>query len=159
MEYLAFVLLLPFVLASIYVLASGLRPSKSGSPRLPPRTQAFSSHWEHLGAHSVGLGFSQHIGDQPHRALSKLSKTYGPLMTLKLESMTTSHFLSRSSQRSTAKTRPNLFRPNYPGCCPSTQPPQILNGVAARNGSLGKPQESFCHANFFSTKAQFHTSR
>jgi hypothetical protein len=38
------------------------------------------------------------------------------------------------------------------------KPPQILNGVATRNGSLEKPQESFCHANVFSTKAQFHPS-
>jgi cytochrome P450 len=79
MEYLAFVLLLPFVLASIYVLASGIRPSKSGSPRLPPGPKPFP----------VIGNILELIGDQPHRALSKLSKTYGPLMTLKLGSMTT----------------------------------------------------------------------
>jgi hypothetical protein len=79
MEYLAFVLLLPFVLASVYVLASGIRPSKSGSPRLPPGPKPFP----------VIGNILEIIGDQPHRVLSKLSKTYGPLMTLKLGSKRT----------------------------------------------------------------------
>ncbi|XP_059456426.1 geraniol 8-hydroxylase-like [Corylus avellana] len=79
MEYLAFVLLLPFVLASIHVLASGLRAWKSGSPRLPPGPKPFP-----IIGNILDL-----VGNQPHRAVSKLSKTYGPLMTLKLGSMTT----------------------------------------------------------------------
>ncbi|XP_059459244.1 cytochrome P450 76T24-like [Corylus avellana] len=79
MEYLAFVLLLPFVLASIHVLASGLRARKSGSPRLPPGPKPYPI---------IG-NLLELVGSQPHVAVSKLSKTYGPLMTLKFGSITT----------------------------------------------------------------------
>nr|WAU86961.1 birch protein [Betula platyphylla] len=78
MDYLAFVLVLPFVLASIHVLASGLRGCKSCSPRLPPGPKPFPI---------IG-NILELVGNQPHLALSKLSKTYGPLMTLKLGSIT-----------------------------------------------------------------------
>ncbi|XP_059456103.1 cytochrome P450 76T24-like [Corylus avellana] len=79
MEYLAFVLLLPFVLVSVHLLASGLRARKSGSPRLPPGPKPFPI---------IG-NILELIGNQPHIAVSKLSKTYGPLMTLKFGSITT----------------------------------------------------------------------
>ncbi|XP_059451689.1 cytochrome P450 76T24-like [Corylus avellana] len=79
MEYLAFVLLLPFVLASIHVLASGLIARKSGSPRLPPGPKPFPI---------IG-NILELVGNQPHVVVSKLSKTYGPLMTLKFGSITT----------------------------------------------------------------------
>jgi hypothetical protein len=84
MDYLAFLLVLPSVLASIHVLASGLRGWKSGSPRLPPGPKPFLI---------IG-NILELAGNQPHRAISKLSKTYGPLMTLKLGSMTTTVIFS-----------------------------------------------------------------
>jgi cytochrome P450 len=79
MDYLVFVLGLPFVLASIHVLASGLRGWKSSSRRLPPGPKPLPI---------IG-NILELVGNQPHQVISKLSKTYGPLMTLKLGSMTT----------------------------------------------------------------------
>jgi hypothetical protein len=78
-------------------------------------------------------------------------------MILKLESMTTTVISSLDLAKEVLQKHDQIFSGRT--ILDDTQPPQILNGVAARNGSLGKPQESFCHANFFSTKAQFHTSR
>jgi cytochrome P450 len=75
MDYLAIVLVLPFVWAAIHVLGGW----KSSSPRLPPGPKPFPI---------IG-NILELLGNQPHRVLSKLSKTHGPLMTLKLGSMTT----------------------------------------------------------------------
>jgi cytochrome P450 len=78
MEYLAFALAFTFVLASIHLLTSVLGRRNSGSPRLPPGPRPFSI-----------IGNILQLGNQPHQAAAKLSETYGPLMTLKLGSLTT----------------------------------------------------------------------
>ncbi|KAF3954454.1 hypothetical protein CMV_020202 [Castanea mollissima] len=71
--YLVFLLILPFVWASIRVLNF-----KLASQTLPPGSKPFSI-----------IGNILQLSNLPHRALAKLSKTYGPLMTLKLGSITT----------------------------------------------------------------------
>ncbi|KAL4628912.1 hypothetical protein ACB092_05G271400, partial [Castanea dentata] len=68
-----FLLILPFVWASIRVLNF-----KLASQTLPPGPKPFSI-----------IGNILQLSNLPHRALAKLSKTYGPLMTLKLGSITT----------------------------------------------------------------------
>ena len=78
MEYLPFVLAFSFVLASIHLLTSVLGRRNSGSPRLPPGPRPFPI-----------IGNILQLGNLPHQAAAKLSETYGPLMTLKLGSMTT----------------------------------------------------------------------
>ncbi|XP_059432212.1 cytochrome P450 76T24-like [Corylus avellana] len=77
MEYLAFVLALSFLWAIIHI-TSGLARRNSGSPKLPPGPKPFPI-----------IGNIFQLGNQPHQAAAKLSKTYGPLMTLKLGSRTT----------------------------------------------------------------------
>nr|POF24106.1 ferruginol synthase [Quercus suber] len=71
--YLVFLLILPFVWASIRV-----RNFKLASQTLPPGPKPFPI-----------IGNILQLSNLPHQALAKLSKTYGPLMTLKLGSITT----------------------------------------------------------------------
>ncbi|KAM3701814.1 hypothetical protein ACJW31_05G203600 [Castanea mollissima] len=71
--YLVFLLILPFVWASIRVLTF-----KLASQTLPPGPKPFPI-----------VGNILQLSNLPHQALAKLSKTYGPLMTLKLGSITT----------------------------------------------------------------------
>ncbi|XP_041021375.1 cytochrome P450 76T24-like [Juglans microcarpa x Juglans regia] len=84
MDYIALLLLISFVSASIHVLASGLggRKKKSGClTSFPPGPKAFPF---------VGnISCLQELRSKPHQTLAKLSKQYGPLMTLKLGSTTT----------------------------------------------------------------------
>lgn len=84
MDNLEWLLLISFVSASIHVLASclGSRKKNSGSPTntlLPPGPKAFPI---------IG-NISLELSNNPHQTLAKLSKQYGPLMTLKLGSTTT----------------------------------------------------------------------
>ncbi|KAF3963182.1 hypothetical protein CMV_012403 [Castanea mollissima] len=79
MDYLAFcMILIPFVWACIAVLTSALGGQKFGSSTLPPGPHPFPI-----------IGNILELGNKPHQAVAKLSKTYGPLMTLKLGSITT----------------------------------------------------------------------
>ena len=64
--------------ACIHVLTSVLRGRKSGSPTLPAGPYPFPI-----------IGNILELGNKPHQAIAKLSKTYGPLMTLRLGSITT----------------------------------------------------------------------
>ena len=78
MDHQAFWIILPIVWACIAVLTSALGGRKSGSSTLPP------------GPHPLPIiGNILELGNKPHQAVAKLSKTYGPLMTLKLGSITT----------------------------------------------------------------------
>ena len=114
------------------------------SPRPPP----FSNHWNHLGA-----------GNKPHQVVAKFSKIYGPLMTLKLGSITTIIISSPDiAKEALQKKRLSLLQPNYHRYRPSSWPPQSFNGVVARIDSLEEPQESFCHENICSTTTRCHIS-
>uniref|UniRef100_A0A7N2R9P1 Cytochrome P450 76AD1-like protein n=1 Tax=Quercus lobata TaxID=97700 RepID=A0A7N2R9P1_QUELO len=78
MDHLAFWLILPIVWACIHVLTAALGGRKSGSSTLPPGPRPFPI-----------IGNILELGNKPHQEVAKLSKTYGPLMTLKLGSITT----------------------------------------------------------------------
>lgn len=79
MEYLAFILVFPLVWACLRVLLpSVLGGWTSSSPRLPPGPKPLPI-----------IGNILELGNLPHRAVAEHSKTYGPLMALKLGSMTT----------------------------------------------------------------------
>ncbi|KAK7847799.1 geraniol 8-hydroxylase [Quercus suber] len=78
MDHQAFWIILPIVCACIAVLTSALGGRKSGSSRLPPGPHPFPI-----------IGNILELGNKPHQDVAKLSKTYGPLMTLKLGSITT----------------------------------------------------------------------
>ncbi|KAK7814619.1 ferruginol synthase, partial [Quercus suber] len=71
--YLVFLLIVPFVWASIRLLTF-----KLASQTLPPGPKPFPI-----------IGNILQLSNLPHQALAKLSRTYGPLMTLKLGSITT----------------------------------------------------------------------
>ena len=71
--YQVFLLILPLVWVSIHVLTS-----KLASQTLPLGPKTFPI-----------IGNLLELSNLPHRDLAKLSKTYGPLMTLKLGSITT----------------------------------------------------------------------
>jgi hypothetical protein len=75
MDYLQLFLLLPLAWACIHVLTSS---RKSVSPTLPPGPYRFPI-----------IGNILELGNKPHQTVAKLSKNYGPLMTLKLGSITT----------------------------------------------------------------------
>ena len=78
MDHLAFWLILPIVWACIHLLTAALGGRKSGSSTLPPGPRPFPI-----------IGNILELGNKPHQDVAKLSKTYGPLMTLKLGSLTT----------------------------------------------------------------------
>nr|AMA07824.1 cytochrome P450 76AD18 [Mollugo verticillata] len=76
MEYHTFpLILIPLISTIIYLLKISTKPSKSN---LPPGPKP----WPIIG--NIHL-----LGHKPHRSVSELSKKYGPIMTLKLGSVTT----------------------------------------------------------------------
>ncbi|KAK7847801.1 hypothetical protein CFP56_006186 [Quercus suber] len=93
MDHIAFWLILPIVWACIHVLTSALGGRKSGSSTLPPSSLPFSDHRKHPGA-----------GQQtPSRCYQALQNLWTPYDSQAWELNNHSHFLSRHSQRSTAK--------------------------------------------------------
>ncbi|KAM3701813.1 hypothetical protein ACJW31_05G203500 [Castanea mollissima] len=102
MDYsLVLLLILPFVWAFIRVVSPNL-----SSQTLPPGPHPFPI-----------LGNILELGKLPHQAIAKLSKTYGPLMTLKLGSITTivisspnmaKEVLQKNDQAFSSRTVPNM---------------------------------------------------
>ncbi|KAK7841681.1 geraniol 8-hydroxylase [Quercus suber] len=99
--YLVLLLILPFVWAFIRVFTSNL-----SSQTLPPGPNPFPI-----------IGNILELGKLPHQAFAKLSKTYGPLMTLKLGSITTivisspnmaKEVLQKNDQAFSSRTVPNM---------------------------------------------------
>ncbi|KAK1561068.1 hypothetical protein Q3G72_034051 [Acer saccharum] len=78
MDYMLLLLGLSFVLACIHFLTKSLAATKSGPVNLPPGPRPFPV-----------IGNILELGNKPHQALAELSKTYGPIMSLKLGSITT----------------------------------------------------------------------
>ncbi|MED6150364.1 hypothetical protein PIB30_071570 [Stylosanthes scabra] len=79
MDYLFLLLLSSFVWISIQILISKLAIKiPKSSLKLPPGPNPFPI-----------IGNILEFGNQPHQALAKLSKTYGPIMTMKLGNITT----------------------------------------------------------------------
>ena len=101
--YLVFLLILPLVWLSIRVLTS-----KLASQTIPPGPKPFPI-----------IGNLFELSYLPHRDLAKLSKTYGPLMTLKLGSITTivisspnlaKEALQKNDQAFSSRTIPDMAR-------------------------------------------------
>nr|POE50327.1 geraniol 8-hydroxylase [Quercus suber] len=108
MDHQAFCIILPIVCACIAVLTSALGGRKSGSSRLPPGPHPFPI-----------IGNILELGNKPHQDVAKLSKTYGPLMTLKLGSITTivisspyiaKEALQKNDQAFSSRTIPDTCR-------------------------------------------------
>ncbi|KAK0580733.1 hypothetical protein LWI29_005627 [Acer saccharum] len=78
MDYLLLLLGISFVLACIHFLTKRLGATKFGPVNLPPGPHPFPI-----------IGNILELGNKPHQALANLSKTYGPIMSLKLGSITT----------------------------------------------------------------------
>ncbi|TXG46382.1 hypothetical protein EZV62_028110 [Acer yangbiense] len=78
MDYLLLLLGISFVLACIHFLTKSLGATKFGPVNLPPGLRPFPV-----------IGNILQLGKKPHQALAELSKTYGPIMSLKLGSITT----------------------------------------------------------------------
>ncbi|KAJ9680870.1 hypothetical protein PVL29_020008 [Vitis rotundifolia] len=78
MDYTTLLLLLSFVWSCIIVITIGFTNRKSGVARLPPGPRPFPI-----------IGNLLQLGEKPHQSLAILSKTYGPLMSLKLGTTTT----------------------------------------------------------------------
>ena len=76
MDYLSLLLLIFCVLAAINILISNLT-SKSFK-KFPPGPRSFPI-----------IGNILELGSQPHRSLTKLSKIYGPIITVQLGKITT----------------------------------------------------------------------
>lgn len=76
MDYLSLLLLLSFTLA-IFNHIFIFKLLRRSSPSLPPGPRPFPI-----------IGNILDMGENPHQSLTKLSKTFGPLMTLKLGSIT-----------------------------------------------------------------------
>lgn len=105
MDYLELFLLLPLAWACIHVLTSS---RKSVSPTLPPGPYPFPI-----------IGNILDLGNKPHQTVAKLSKTYGPLMTLKLGTITTivisspeitKEALQKNDQAFSSRTVPDMAR-------------------------------------------------
>ncbi|KAM3701816.1 hypothetical protein ACJW31_05G203800 [Castanea mollissima] len=103
MDYsLVLLLILPFVWAFIRVVFPNL-----SSQTLPPGPHPFPI-----------IGNILELGKLPHQAIAKLSKTYGPLMTLKLGSITTivisspnmaKEVLQKNDQAFSSRTVPDMI--------------------------------------------------
>ncbi|KAK0581930.1 hypothetical protein LWI29_019681 [Acer saccharum] len=78
MDYMLLLLGLSFVLACIHFLTKSLAATKFGPINLPPGPRPFPI-----------IGNILELGNKPHQALAELSKTYGPMMSIKLGSITT----------------------------------------------------------------------
>ncbi|KAI9181277.1 hypothetical protein LWI28_013295 [Acer negundo] len=78
MDYVLLLLGLSFVLACIHFLTKSLVATKFGPVNLPPGPRPFPV-----------IGNILELGNKPHQALADLSKTFGPIMSLKLGTITT----------------------------------------------------------------------
>ncbi|TKY65584.1 Geraniol 8-hydroxylase [Spatholobus suberectus] len=79
MDYQTILLLITFVSATILIFISRLfNQTSSESTKLPPGPRPFPI-----------IGNILKLGTNPHKAVTKLSRIYGPVMTLKLGSITT----------------------------------------------------------------------
>ncbi|KAK2650504.1 hypothetical protein Ddye_017993 [Dipteronia dyeriana] len=78
MDYMLLLLGVSFVLVCIYFLTKSLGATKFCPVNLPPGPHPF-----------LFIGNILELGKKPHQALANLSKTYGPIMSLKLGSITT----------------------------------------------------------------------
>ena len=100
--YLVLLLILPLVWAFIRIVTS----NNLSSQNLPPGPHPFPI-----------IGNILELGKLPHQEIAKLSKTYGPLMTLKLGSITTivisspnmaKEVLQKNDQAFSSRTIPNM---------------------------------------------------
>ena len=135
MNYSILLLLLSFLWSCINAPISALGSSKRkfGMARLQPGPRPFPI-----------IGNLLELGDKPHQSLTTLSKTYGPLMSLKLGSTTTIVISSSAKQK-----WPSLLQQGCPQCRPSREPSQIFNGLSTGIRSLAQPQEDLQHADAF----------
>ncbi|KAJ9680877.1 hypothetical protein PVL29_020014 [Vitis rotundifolia] len=78
MDYMTVLLLLSFVWTCIYLLKLCPIGRKPSTASLPPGPRPFPI-----------IGNILKLGDKPHQSLTNLSKTYGPVMSLKLGSIST----------------------------------------------------------------------
>ncbi|KAI8027919.1 Cytochrome P450 76T24 [Camellia lanceoleosa] len=104
MDYLTLLLVLSFVWICIHVF----RSSSAGRAGLPPGPNPFPI-----------IGNILALGKRPHESLSNLSKIYGPLMSLKLGTMTTivvsspsiaEQVLQKHDQIFSSRTLPNVVQ-------------------------------------------------
>ncbi|CAL5382835.1 unnamed protein product [Camellia sinensis] len=104
MDYLTLLLVLSFVWTCIHVF----RSSSAGRAGLPPGPNPFPI-----------IGNILALGKRPHESLSNLSKIYGPLMSLKLGTMTTivvsspsiaEQVLQKHDQIFSSRTLPNVVQ-------------------------------------------------
>ena len=78
MDYITVLLLLSFVWTCIHLLKLSPIGQKPSTVSLPPGPRPFPI-----------IGNILKLGDKPHQSLTNLSKTYGPVMSLKLGSIST----------------------------------------------------------------------
>ncbi|RVX01133.1 Geraniol 8-hydroxylase [Vitis vinifera] len=78
MDYITVLLLLSFVWTCIHLLKLSPTGRKPSTASLPPGPRPFPI-----------IGNILKLGDKPHQSLTNLSKTYGPVMSLKLGSVST----------------------------------------------------------------------
>ena len=123
--YLVLLLIFPFVWAFIRVVSSNL-----SNQTLPPGPHPFPI-----------IGNILELGKLPYHAFAKLSKTYGPLMTLKHGSITTilisspnmaKEVLQKNDQAFTSRTVPNIYGP-------CIRPSQSFNWLDSRKFSMEEP--------------------
>ncbi|WCJ40507.1 Cytochrome P450 76T24 [Euphorbia peplus] len=109
MDYLSFLLLLSLALP-IFIVAFRSKILSHNSLTLPPGPKAFPI-----------IGNILQMGTNPHHSLANLSKTFGPIMTLKLGTITTivisspefaKEALQKNDQALSSRTIPDAARPH-----------------------------------------------
>ncbi|KAF7844711.1 geraniol 8-hydroxylase-like [Senna tora] len=95
MDYLTLALLISFVLGSL-ISIFGIKTSKSA--KYPPGPSPFPI-----------IGNILQLGTKPHHSLTNLSKTYGPIMTLKLGNITTIVISSPQLAREVLQKNDKIF--------------------------------------------------
>ncbi|XP_047149480.1 cytochrome P450 76T24-like [Vigna umbellata] len=96
MEYLLPLLQITIVCVTIHVLISTFKPMKTS--KYPPGPHPFPI-----------IGNILELGNQPHQALTKLSQIYGPIMSLKLGSITTIVISSPHFAREVLQKKDQIF--------------------------------------------------
>ena len=100
MDYTTFLLLLSFLWTCIHLLKLSPIRRKPGTASLPPGPRPYPI-----------IGNILHLGDKPHQSLANLSKTYGPVMSIKVGSVSTIVI----SSPETAKEVLNRYDPSFSG--------------------------------------------
>ncbi|WJX82438.1 unspecific monooxygenase [Trifolium repens] len=141
MEYQKFLILITFMCASIFIFIFRKLNQNQKSSKLPPGPYPFPI-----------IGNILELGKNPHKALTKLSQIYGPIMTLKLGAITTIVISSPQLAKQALLENSQFFSSRtVPHALCALDHDQVSIGFTP-SLALWKKLRKICATNVFSTK-------